>query len=90
MLEKDIEKKVCDYAKSKGWLTYKFTSPMYRSVPDRIFIDPTGQFVFIEFKAKGKKPTPGQTREHNKLKNQGCLVYVVDEVELGIASIDLF
>jgi hypothetical protein len=26
-LEKTIEKTVCEYAKSIGWLTYKFTSP---------------------------------------------------------------
>ena len=49
MLEKDIEKKVCDEAKKLGWLTYKFSSPAHRGVPDRIFIK-DGEVVFIEFK----------------------------------------
>ena len=40
MLEKDIEKAVCDYAKSKGVLTYKFSSPNHVGVPDRIFFAP--------------------------------------------------
>ena len=38
MLEKQIESKVCDYAKSKGVLAYKFTSPARAAVPDRLFI----------------------------------------------------
>lgn len=36
--ESDIEKKVCDRAKSLGWITPKFKSPMNRGVPDRIFM----------------------------------------------------
>ena len=38
MLEKQIERKVCDYAKNKGLLAYKFTSPARAAVPDRLFI----------------------------------------------------
>ena len=57
MLEKEIEKKIVNYAKSKNFLAYKFTSPSNRSVPDRLFISPTGNIFFIEFKRKGKIPT---------------------------------
>lgn len=81
MLEKDIESKSCAYAKSKGWITYKFTSPARRSVPDRIFISPVGDVVFIEFKQTGKKPTDKQWREIARLQQQGCNVLVVDSVE---------
>ena len=33
MLERDIEKRVKEYARSKGWLAYKFTSPGHIGVP---------------------------------------------------------
>ena len=46
MLEKDIEKKVCDYAKSKNVLAYKFTSPARAAVPDRMFVTPEGTVWF--------------------------------------------
>jgi hypothetical protein len=64
VLEKQIEAKVCDYAKSKGVLAYKFTSPARAAVPDRLFIGPDGRMWFCEFKREGAKPTPQQEREH--------------------------
>ena len=88
MLEKDIERKVCDYAKDKGWLTYKFTSPNRMAVPDRLFITPFGRIVFIEFKREGAKPTPAQQREHERLVRQGCTVRVIDNVEAGKQLVD--
>jgi hypothetical protein len=90
MLEKEIERKVCEHAKKKNWITYKFTSPSRRSVPDRIFISPMGTVFFIEFKQTGKKPTDGQDREIEKLCRQNCNVFVVDTVEGGKFLVDLF
>lgn len=83
-LEKDIEKRVCDYAKAQGCLVYKFTSPARRSVPDRMFIMSHGKGVFfIEFKRRGKKLSEAQTVEKAKIENQGITVWVVDNVEDG-------
>ncbi len=83
-LEKVIEQKVCDYAKSLGCLVYKFTSPSKRSVPDRLFIMPGGKGVFfIEFKRLGQKPTPAQEVEMAKIRAQHILVYVVDNITHG-------
>jgi len=88
-LEKDIEKKVCDYAKSLGCLVYKFTSPARRSVPDRLFIMPAGRgCFFIEFKRKGCKPTPAQEIEIAKIRKQGITVFVIDNVQDGKAMVD--
>ena len=81
--EKDVEKAVCDYARKAGFLVYKFTSPNRMSVPDRIFINPDGLVFFIEFKAPGKKPTDKQLREMHRLGQQGCHVYVCDDIEQG-------
>lgn len=85
-LEKDIEKRVCDFAKSLGCLTYKFTSIARRSVPDRLVILPDGKGVlFIEFKRKGEVPTVGQAVEIEKIRKQGVSVWVVDDVIQGKA-----
>lgn len=83
-LEKDIEKKVCDYAKQKNCLAYKFTSPARRSVPDRLFILPDGKGVFfVEFKRRGQKPTDSQEVEIAKIEGQGTSVFVIDSVDAG-------
>jgi hypothetical protein len=88
MLEKDIERKVCDYAKSKGVLVYKFTSPARSAVPDRLFIATDGRVWFCEFKRTGAKPTVPQDREHTRLRLQGVKVYVIDNVEDGVEMVD--
>lgn len=87
MLESVIEKRVCQYATQSGILSYKFTSPSNRAVCDRIFIR-KGAVFFIEFKAKGKKPTALQSRHHEQLRSYGISVYVVDSVEQGKKVID--
>lgn len=82
-LEKDIERRVCDYAKSLKMLVYKFTSPARSHVPDRLFILPGGGVFFIEFKRKGQKPTPAQNVEIEKMRKQGAQVYIVDNIDAG-------
>lgn len=89
MLEKQIESKVCEYARSKGVLAYKFTSPARAAVPDRLFITPHGRVFFCEFKAAGKKPTEAQAREHQRLRQQKVNVFVIDNVNEGLAMVDL-
>lgn len=89
MLEAKIEKTVCEYAKGRGCLTPKFTSPNRAAVPDRIFISPKGRIWFCEFKATGKKPTPAQEREHQRLREHNVTVFVVDNIEAGQAMVDL-
>ena len=83
MLEKQIESKVCKYARDKGMLVYKFTSPQRRAVPDRMFITRTGHIFFIEFKRSGMKPTKAQALEHDRMKRNGAFVYIIDDVEQG-------
>ena len=87
MLEKQIEAKVCDYAKTKGMMVYKFTSPARAAVPDRLFIY-NGRVFFIEFKRGGQKPTDAQEREHDRLRQQKINVFVIDDVEKGKWVID--
>lgn len=88
MLEKDIERKVCDYAHAKRVLAYKFTSPSRAAVPDRMFVF-NGRIWFCEFKRQGEKPTGPQQREHKRLRDQGAIVFVVDNVESGRIMVDM-
>ncbi len=88
MLEKDIEKKVCDYAKEKGMLVYKFTSPNRRSVPDRMFVVRGGHIFFVEFKRPGGKLSPQQEREGFRLASYGVVVYTINNEVEGRAVID--
>lgn len=90
MLEKQIEKAVKDYARSKGWLAYKFTSPGHVGVPDGLFISPSGRVIFMEFKQTGKLATPMQQRELFKINSHHVLAVVVDSVEQGKGLIDAY
>jgi hypothetical protein len=90
VLEKEIERKVCDYAKSKGVLAYKFTSPARHAVPDRLFIAPDGKVWFCEFKREGQKPTVAQEREHQRLQQQKVDVFVIDNVPDGVEMVDAY
>jgi hypothetical protein len=87
--ESTIESKTVNYAKSKGWLVYKFTSPANRAVPDRIFIRHSIVF-FIEFKAPGKKPTKLQKKVHDDINSHHVPVYVIDNFPLGKELVDSF
>lgn len=81
MLEKTIEKKLCQRIKALGGECEKFTSPGRRSVPDRLVTLPGGIIVFVELKAPGKKPTDNQSRDHERRRALGCTVLVIDSLE---------
>ncbi len=86
--ESVIESAVCEYAKRYGALTYKFTSPSRRSVPDRLFLFPKNVVLFIEFKAKDKKPTELQAMEIAKIRDRDVPVYVIDSEKKGVSLIE--
>lgn len=70
MLEKDLERAVVNHCKMCGFVTYKFSSPSQRGVPDRIVIGPGGT-LFLELKQFGKKPTKLQLHHIQMIKNAG-------------------
>ena len=86
--ESNIEKKVCEYAKSKGWLNYKWVSPNNRGVPDRLFFK-AGKMVIVEFKAANKKATKLQQYHINLLQQHSFSVHVIDNIEAGKELIDV-
>lgn len=84
MLERDIERIVNKHAVDQGFLSFKFTSPNNRGVPDRIFIAPNGQVIFVEFKQKGMFLTKLQHFMFNLFESRGCKIHVVNDVVDGI------
>lgn len=92
LLEKDVEKAVVDFARRQGFWSRKFVSPQNRGAPDRIFKILGADVFFIEFKRPGKAakfPSDGhehrQKREHDRIREQGGEVHVIDDVKTGKA-----
>lgn len=88
MLEKDLERKVVAYAKSKGVLCFKFASPGNRGVPDRILIGPNGKVWFLELKRPGQKPTALQLHVIDILRKQGAHAGWANDLGVAKSVID--
>lgn len=81
MLERDIEKALVRRIQALGGTCEKFTSPSRRSCPDRLVTLPGGRIEFVELKAPGKRPTEKQKRDHQRRRELGCIVRVIDSFE---------
>lgn len=56
MLEKEVEGYLCKQVKIVlHGIAFKFVSPGFNGVPDRIVLVPMGRIYFVETKAPGKK-----------------------------------
>lgn len=92
MLERDIEKAVCRYAKEHDILSIKVPASQYGTSagwPDRVFLY-KGRTLFVEFKATGKMMTALQLEKARALAKVGHPVHVVDDKETGKDLLDRF
>lgn len=90
MIEKEVQEKVCVYARSQGWLAFKWASVSFygsKGVPDFLFFK-DGKLLIVEFKASGKKPTRIQENVHAALKEHGFVVHVISSLEEGKVIFD--
>jgi len=87
MLESYVERKVCEFAESLGWLVRKLSWIGRRGAPDRLFIR-GGRIVLIEFKRPGGVLELHQEREIARLRAAGAEVHVIDTVAAGMAVLD--
>lgn len=78
MQERAIEEYLRDRVKAAGGRAYKFVSPGNRGVPDRMILLPGGKIIFAELKAPGKKPSPVQKLQHEKIRKLGFEVLTID------------
>ncbi len=77
MLEKEIERRMCEMIRKRGGLTYKFTSPGNVGVPDRLVITPTGDVWFVELKTEKGRLASVQKWQIRELEKRGANVRVV-------------
>lgn len=80
MREKDVENYLVQQAKAIGALVRKVSWVGLNHCPDRLIMLPQIT-VWVEVKAPGEKPRAGQQREHQRMREHGQIVYVVDCVE---------
>jgi hypothetical protein len=80
MTEAQLERKVVEFCREYKLLTYKFSSPAHRGVPDRIILY-RGRALFLELKRPGKKPTKLQERELGELRAAGCAAHWSDNFQ---------
>lgn len=81
MRESAIEAYLVREVAKRGGIAEKFSSPGRRHVPDRLVLWPERMPHFIELKAPGKNPTPGQLRDHARRRAMGLIVRVLDSIE---------
>lgn len=77
MLEKEIERRMCEMIRKRGGITYKFTSPGNVGVPDRLIITPTGVVWFVELKTETGRLSKIQKWQIRELEKRGANVRVV-------------
>lgn len=91
MLERDVDRRVCDHAKKHKLLCIKLTMLGRYGIaglPDRLFIGKGPVIFFIEMKKPGGRTTPLQDARIKQLRGFGFAVAVVDNVTDGRAFID--
>ena len=81
--ESEIEKELVRQVALHGGLFRKLHWIGRRGAPDR-FIVLNNKIFLVEVKRPGGKPEPHQVREHQRLKNHGVRVLVIDDLK-GIA-----
>jgi hypothetical protein len=81
MREKAIEHKLVKAVKAEGGMCPKLVSPGTDGMPDRMVLLPEAHIGFVEVKAPGEQPRPLQVRRHEKLRELGFQVSVLDDPE---------
>ena len=79
--EKYIERSLVKYVETLGGLCIKLLTNHFLGLPDRMVLLPGGKIYFVELKSTGQKPRKIQALVHNKLRDLGFTVLVIDHVE---------
>ena len=81
MREKTVENYLVEAVEHLGGLCVKFPPLFFRGFPDRIVLAPVAIIVFVETKARGKKPSLIQRKVHARLRRLGFRVEDLDNHE---------
>lgn len=79
--EKLVERTLVDLIKKEGGLCIKLSSQHFIGLPDRLCLMPNEQVAFVELKTTKQKPRKIQVYVHNKLRQLGFRVDVIDSVQ---------
>lgn len=80
MLEASVENYLCEQVRKIGGEVRKVRWEGRRHAPDRRVMHPA-LCCYVELKAPGQKPRPGQLREHARMRALGEDVRVIDTLE---------
>jgi hypothetical protein len=75
--ERDIERALVKFVKAQGGEVRKVKWIGRHSAPDRFVMLRSGSY-WVELKAPNEKPTPAQLREHQRMRDMGQQVLVID------------
>lgn len=87
--EAKIEQKLVAYCRKQGLLTYKFSSPAHRGVPDRVIMG-RGRIMFLELKRPGNTLTELQKHEIARICAAGVHCTWATGYESAKAVVDQF
>jgi len=80
--EKYIERHLVEDMKIRcHGMCLKLSAEYVSGLPDRVCLFPKGQLAFVELKTTGKKPRRLQEVIHQRLRELGFRVEVIDSVE---------
>ena len=77
MRESTVEAALSRECRLRGFLCVKL-APTSPGVPDRLIVAPGGTAVFVEVKAPGRRPRAAQRSWHERIRELGHRVCVVD------------
>jgi hypothetical protein len=87
ILEREIERKVNNYAKKLGIFECKLNSTSLRGLPDRLYIY-KGYTFYIEFKRPDEQLTALQRQVIADMRAHGADVFVINNVQKGKELLD--
>lgn len=79
--EKDVERKLVELVKINGGMCIKLLCDQLVGLPDRMCLFPGHKIVFVELKTTGRKPRRIQLYIHEKLRQLGFRVEIIDTIE---------
>ena len=79
--EKDVERKLVTLVKINGGMCIKLLCDQLIGLPDRMCLFPGHKIVFVELKTTGRKPRRIQLYIHEKLRQLGFRVEIIDTIE---------
>lgn len=85
LTEKHIREKVIAHARKLGWTVIVVD---YGGWPDRLFISPQGQHVWVEFKSTRGKLAARQGARIRRLISHRVRVHIVRDIDVGTRIID--